>query len=144
MAYESTAVPVAKSQESIRKLIMQNGGNAIAFVSQVQPATEGFEAQVKIGGVIYRVRVTASVKTARTPKEAEQNVRRIWRVLFYHMKSVYESSKSGVMEFRELMLPYIVMSDGQTIGDHIVPRLEQVVSGKPERLLGPAPEPKQG
>lgn len=140
MAYESTSVPVARSQEAIRKLIMQNGGNAIAFVSQSDPATEGFEAQIKIQGASYRIRVVASVKPSRTAKEEDQNIRRIWRVLFYHMKSVYESSKSGVLEFRELMLPYIVTSDGRTIGDHIVPRLEQAISGKPERLLGQAPE----
>jgi hypothetical protein len=147
MAYETTMVAVSKSQEAIRKLILGNAGTGVAFVSQ--PPHEGFEAQVLIDGKTYRIRVTAECKPlvtkrkrrrwssvpAKDPIESEQ--RRVWRVLFYHLKGVYEASKSGVMEFREMMLPYIVTADNRTIGERVLPHLERAISGNPERLLLP-------
>lgn len=104
----------------------------MAFV--MQPPAEGFEAMVVIDGATYRVRVMAQCKESR---DAEQERRRIWRVMFYHLKSVYEAADSGVMEFRELMLPYIVMpKSGKTIAQHLIPKLAEAVSGNPARLLG--------
>lgn len=149
MAYEATNVAVPKSQESIRKLILANGGTAIGFISQ--PPVEGFQAQVAIDGMTYSIRISATVKVKEKarrrrrygmpPKndDADKATRRVWRVLYYHLKSVYEAANSGVMEFRELMLPYIVTKDGRTIGQHILPNLDQALAGKPERLL-PAPK----
>ena len=148
MAYEGTQVSVSKSQEEIRRLILSNGGTAVGFISQ--PPVEGFQAQVVIDGITYAIRISATVKVkdkirrrrryGMPPKndDADKATRRVWRVLFFHLKSVYEAANSGVMEFRELMLPYIVTNDGRTVGQHILPKLEQALAGKPERLL-PAP-----
>lgn len=155
MAYEGTAVPVSRSQEGIRKLVMARHGGKIAFISD--PPREGFQAEVQIDGVPYQVRilgecqqpplmknrmykgrVTAQEETTDKFRRdfLENEERRIWRVLFYHLKSVFEAADSGVMEFRELMLPYIVTKSGKTVGEHLVPQLAQVVSGNPSRLLG--------
>lgn len=145
MAYEKTSVPVLRSQEGIRKLIIKNGGSAVAFISQ--PPMEGFEAQVGIEGKTYHIRIKAEAKVG-APKNkrrrrssspakepTEESAKRVWRVMFFHMKSVFEAANSGVMEFRELMLPYIVTSDNRTIADHIIPKLEKAVQMNPERLL---------
>jgi hypothetical protein len=56
-------------------------------------------------------------------------------VLFYHLKGIFESADSGVLEFRELMLPYIVTKSGRTIAEQLVPRLADAVSLNPARLL---------
>jgi len=147
MAYENTSVAVPKSQEGIRRIILGNGGSAVAFISQ--PPFEGFEAQVVIDGKTYRVRITAQCKptekkarahwyrrSLRPPKDLQEaQVRRIWRVLFYHLKGVYEAANTGVMEFRELMLPYIVVKDNRTIAEHLLPKLDAAVTGNPARLL---------
>ncbi len=127
MAYEQTEVPVSKSQQKIKEMIMKHGGFGIAFVSDRDPtgefpASEGFHAKVIIDQKPYAVRVMAKVKKVR---DVEQEERRIWRVLFHHMKSVFESADSGVMEFRELMLPYMVNKDGRTIAEMILPQIEQ-------------------
>lgn len=127
MAYETTEVPVIKSQLKIREMIMKHGGFGIAFISERDPqgkvhSSEGFHAKVLIDKRPYAVKVMAKVKPAR---DIEQEERRIWRVLFHHMKSVFESADSGVMEFRELMLPYMVNSTGQTIAEMILPRIDQ-------------------
>lgn len=136
MAYEGTDVAVSRSQEQIRKLLMTNGALGVAFVSQIEPYSEGFSAQVPIDGKTYQIRVVALVKVKSRPEQQEQELRRVWRVLYYHLKSVYEAANSGVMEFRELMLPYVVVKDGRTIAQHLLPNLDKAIESRPERLLG--------
>lgn len=144
MAYEGTEVAVSKSQEGIRKLLLTNKATGIAFVSQTDPLSEGFEAMVPIEGVTYRIRVVATVKQMERRgyqpayERQEKEMRRVWRVLYYHLKSVYEAVNTGVMEFRELMLPYVVVKDGRTIAQHLLPKLAEAVESRPERLLGAA------
>ena len=109
MSYEQTEVSVSRSQEGIRKLILGNGGTGVAFISQ--PPKEGFEAQVPIDGKVYHIRIVAECvpkerkrkrrwrygsRPQRDPMEAE--ARRVWRVLFYNLKSTFESANSHVME----------------------------------------------
>ena len=139
MAYEYTEVSVSKSQEAIRKLIMSHKGFGIAIVSErdpnhMLPSQEGFQAKVLIDEKPYTIKIMAILKSVKDNKQ-EQEERRIWRVLYHHLKSVFEASDSGVMEFRELMLPYVVTADGRTISEHILPRLDSALADKPERLL---------
>jgi hypothetical protein len=149
MAYENTLVAVSKSQEQIRRMILDNGGTGIAFVSQ--PPMEGFEAMIEIDGATYKIRISAEVKIPEKKRRSRYGVyksdsqisdnasRRVWRVLFFYLKSVYEASSSGVMDFRQLVMPYVVTKDNRTIADHILPNLSKAISGNPERLL-PAPK----
>ena len=136
MAYEYTKVPVSNSQNEIKRLVMLRGGAGVAFFSH--PPTEGFEALMPIDGVTYKIRIVATVPLES--RDIERDQRRIWRVIFYHMKSVFEAASSGVMEFREMMLPYIVTKDEKTVAQHILPKLEQALSGRPDRLLPQAKE----
>ena len=144
MAYETTEVPVSRSQEAIRKLIMSHGGFGLAIVSDRDPALdaaqEGFQAKVMIDAKPYTVRIMARLKGSQkrlTDRQREdfreREERRIWRVLFYHMKSVFEAADSGVMELRELMLPYIMFGN-QTIAEHVLPRIDAAIAN-PARLL---------
>ena len=137
MAYEKTSVPIERSQAVIRNLIVRHGGAGVAFVSQ--PPVEGFHCMLAIEGKTYQIRIQAEVPT--NTKDADQDQRRIWRVLFYHLKSVFEAADSGVLEFRELILSYIVTRDGQTIAQRILPVLDQAIETNPARLLpGPRKE----
>jgi hypothetical protein len=154
MSYENTDVPVSRSQEGIRKLIMSRHGSKVAFISD--PPQEGFEAVVMIDNSPYRIRIMGSCKEApevktrhymgRTmgSKETTEKFRndfriaeerRIWRVVYYHLKSVFEAADSGVMELRELLLPHIVTNDGHTVAEHILPKLAAAIAGNPARLL---------
>lgn len=132
MAYESTSVPVSRSQEKIKKIILANKGTGVAFVSE--PPMEGFHCAMPIDGKTYTIRIQALVKETR---DKEQEERRIWRVLYHHLKDIFEASNSGVMEFRELILPYIVVRDGRTVAQHIVPKLDMAIDGHPEKMLLP-------
>jgi hypothetical protein len=132
-AYGTTSVPVERSQTGIRDLVMTRGGSGIAFIEQ--PPMEGFHCLMPIDGVTYTVRIQAEV--SKDVRDIPQERRRIWRVLYYHLKSVFDSAASGVMEFREMMLPYIVTANNQTVAERILPTLEKAIQTNPARLLGP-------
>lgn len=110
MAYDTTVVPMAKSQEGIRKMIYAHKGTGVSFISQ--PPREGFEAKEE---------------------------RRVWRVLFWHLKAIFEAADSGVIDIRDVILPYVVTPDGHTISERILPRLENLLQN-PDRLLPAAEE----
>ena len=130
MAYETTVVPLAKSQEGIRKMIYAHKGTGISFVSE--PPREGFEALMTINQTPYRVRVMATCRKVQFDKEQEE--RRVWRVLYWHLKAMFEAADSGVIDIRDVILPYVVTPDGHTISERMIPKLEMFLQN-PERLL---------
>lgn len=138
MAYETTEVPVAKSQQKLRELLLRNGATGIAIVSQ--PPQEGFQAMVKIEGALYTFRISALCKSKSNQSAIEQEERRVWRVLYHHLKAIFEASSSGVQELRQMILPYIVTNSGQTIAEIILPQLDKAVQHNPARLLPMARE----
>lgn len=133
MAYEKTEVPIARSQELIRRLIYSHKGAGVSFVSR--PPKEGFEALVTLQDQPFHIRVMATCKAKTTSQSREQEERRVWRVLFHHLKAMFEASDSGVIAVEDIILPYIVTPDDRTIAEHIAPRFKELVSMNGDRLL---------
>jgi hypothetical protein len=104
MAYEETEVLVSKSQEGIRKMIYAHKGTGVSFVSQ--PPREGFEALVTLDKIGYHIRVMANAKSKYSEREKEQEERRVWRVLFWHLKAMFEAADSGVIAVEDIIMPY--------------------------------------
>lgn len=151
MAYESTEVSVAKSQEQIRHMIYSHQGTGVNMISQ-RPR-EGFEALVTIKDLPYHIRIMATCRLTpernrygqrRSPGQLEQaranEERRVWRVLFWHLKAIFEASDAGVIDIRDVILPYIVTRDGRTLSEHILPKMPEIMSMPVDHLL---PEPEK-
>ena len=149
MAYESTEVPVARSQEAIRKLIYAHKGTGVMLMSH--PPREGFEAMLTIADLPYHIRIMATSKVRTKDKHGwtlsesgkekarEQEERRVWRVLYWHLKAVFEAADSGVIDIRDVIMPYVVMRDGRTLSEHVIPRMTELMTIDSSRLL-PKPE----
>lgn len=67
---------------------------------------------------------------------AEAATRQRWRALVLVLKAKLEAVASGISTLEHEFLANIVMDDGQTVGQAILPRLSDAV--KSGRLLGPA------
>lgn len=109
MAYEYTYVAPEKSQGQIRKLLEIHGANDPIRM-------EGFRATVVLEQKPYGMKIVVPVKDKKNAKLQDQEVRRVWRVLYHHMKAIFEAADSGVIDIRELLLPFLVTTDGQTVG----------------------------
>lgn len=142
MAYENTDVSVQRSQQDVTTLLLRNGCTGYSMV--YRPPATGVEFEVAIKEQRYVVRVSAAIVDPPTTmkhrhshrdvpisvdaraKWVEQEQRRIWRVIFFHLKDVFECAASGVMDLRDLLLPHIVGADGRTMAEVIVPQLAKM------------------
>lgn len=145
MAYGSTIVAVSKSQDAIRAMIYAHKGTGVMFISQ-RPQ-EGFEAMMEIGGKPYHIRILAVCKDVSRDRGGwkrsgnalanaiEQEERRVWRVLYHHMKAQFEAADSGVVSLERLVMPYVVTRDGRTLAEHIMPQIDRLIIGDPTKML---------
>lgn len=87
---------------------------------------------------------TSAQEVERPPAEAmklwEQACRQKWRALALAIKAKLEAVESEIATFEEEFLSYVVMPNGMTIGERLVPQLgEMTVTGNlPPLLEGPA------
>lgn len=130
MNYRDTRVPVSQSQSEIRKLVYAHKGTGISFMSR--PPREGFEALVTMQGQAYHIRVMATCKKGN---EREQEERRVWRVLYWHLKAMFVAADSEVIAIEDIIMPYIVTPDGRTIAEHVAPQLAELRGMTHEKLL---------
>ena len=135
MAYEHTIVSVDKTQGAIRKLMMSHGASNIAFASALDPRMEGFQATVILDGKPYGMRLAVPIKDRKNEKLQDQENRRVWRVLYHHMKAVFESGDSGVIDIRELLLSFLITTDGRTMGQRILQDLPKAIAAPQKSFL---------
>ena len=70
----------------------------------------------------------------------EQGCRSRWRALFLCMKAKLESIESGIETFEDAFLAHIQMPDGQTISEHVRPRIASAYETGSMQPLLPAPK----
>lgn len=105
---------------------------------------------VTIANLPYHIRIMAVCKTeyrdgwgykitdkdsSAYQKAKEQEERRVWRVLYWHLKAMFEAADSGVIDIRDVIMPYVVTRDGRTLSEHIIPNLEKIMSMPTDKLL---------
>lgn len=56
----------------------------------------------------------------------EQELRRRWRALALAIKAKLEAVQSGITSFESEFLAHIVVPGGRTLGEELVPRLEEI------------------
>lgn len=152
MSYHETKVSISQSQQGIRELVYSHKGTGVSFMSR--PPKEGFEALVTMANQQYHIRVMAVCKPVsdytqqgkkRSPGAMhdlhEQEVRRVWRVLYWHLKAMFEAADSGVIAVEDIIMPYVVTPDGRTIAEHLAPRMAELRGITHERLLDAAVRP---
>jgi hypothetical protein len=127
MPYASkTKVPVDRSRSEIERLIHRHGCDQ--YGTAVDYATGRVQVQFRASNRLVRIEM-------ETPKE-EQRRRAKWRALCLVLKAKLEAVASKITTFDDEFLPHIVMPDGRTVSQHVVPRIEAAyASGKMQPLL---------
>jgi len=138
MAYETTAVPVEKSQNEIRGLLARHRATQFAFGEETdgdghQWAAVSFSAQ----GYVVRIRVShkeidhkalvAKLRHARSKSKfdieyemREQEAKRIWRVLAWNLKARLVAVEEEVETFAEAFLAHLLdPATGRTIFEQL-------------------------
>lgn len=68
----------------------------------------------------------------------EQACRQRWRALALAIKAKLEAIESGIASFEQEFLAYIMLPDGQTVGDFVAPQIDESyrTGGMPKMLPG--------
>jgi hypothetical protein len=139
MAYETTTVPVERSQAELRKLLAQYGASRFAFGEERDETTGERHAAVTFVRGTYAVRMRVPLKQvdervvssrysrARTKtrdqirdEQYEQEERRIWRVLAWNLKARMVAVEEGVESFEEAFLAHLVdPASGRTVYEQL-------------------------
>ena len=119
MAYaEKTTVPVSKSRMEIEDLIRKHGAGQ--FIS----GYSGDKVMIGFSAAGRQVRFVLTVPEGKTQKDTEQIERQRWRALLLVIKAKFEAIDSGVSCFDDEFLAHIVLPDGTTCGEYILPQVE--------------------
>ena len=127
-----TAVSVDKSQKEIQKTLEKYGATGFLFGVSSGQAICAFEMNSR------RIKFVISVPTGNSDKD-KQKKRTSWRCLLLAIKAKLECAASGISTFEQEFLAYVVMPNGLTVGEDVIPKIESGYrSGNMPPLLGPA------
>lgn len=152
---KDTEVSVEKSRAEIEGLIVRYGATSTAFMNAPGRALIMFEAKGR--RIVFELPLpdrnadvfkrTPHRRIARTPDEItkawEQACRQKWRALALVIKAKLEAVESGITTFEDEFLAHIMMPDGQTVSQHVKPRIAAAYETQSMMPLLPAPSTKQ-
>jgi hypothetical protein len=157
MAYETTAVPVAKTQEEIRKLCLKHGMAGVQFTEEFSPPRLIVRFAKMVAGTPRTIQIAVPLNEEKAKKKprrrygygyrstpvvdpAEKVRKQTWRAVFYNLKAMFEAVEFGIQSFEQAFLSHFewMLPSGEvtTIGKLVIPELE----GKAASHLLPAPK----
>lgn len=126
-------VPVQQSRQEIERVLHRYGATGFAYGSQTGRAMVMFETKDRRIRFILPLVPPPDLNQA----EAGQFERSRWRGLLLSIKAKLEAVESGIETFDEAFLSHVVMPNGKTLAEHMIPYLEDGYSrGKMPPLLG--------
>jgi len=148
MAYaQNTTVAVSTSRSDIEKIVEKYGASQyVSGWSGNKKAMIGFtllDRQVRFMLMLPEKdeeRFTHSNRGPRTEDQAfkawEQGCRSKWRSLFLVIKAKLEAVEQEIDTFENAFMANIVLPDGQTVGDYMLPQIKAAYeTGKMPKLL---------
>lgn len=139
MYAENTKVPVMRSQAEIRNVLTKYKATAFAFAENADKAMVQFEIAGKRIRFVIPLPVKHKTKDYRgwlmSEKQAEQGVRSKWRALVLAIKAKLECVEAGITTLEQEFMAHIVLPNGQTVGEVVLPEIETSYQNKEMPLL---------
>jgi hypothetical protein len=147
-----TTVPPDRSRAEIERTLERYGATGFMYGWDGDRAVIAFRMKDRMLRMVlplpdrqaeeFKLTPTKRRRTESSRREAyELAVRQRWRALALVIKAKLEAVESGIATFEEEFLGYIVLPDGQTVGDWMVPQVQQayLTATMPPLLPGPRP-----
>jgi len=144
---ENTEVPVDRSKAEIEKTLMRYGADQFVYGTMIGRAMIAFRANAKFVRFTLPLPARDSDEFSRTPtgrsrtkeaasREYGQEIRRRWRALSLSIKAKLEAVETGITTFEQEFMAHIVLPDGTTVAEYMIPQIEQAYESKkmPEAL----------
>jgi hypothetical protein len=150
---EDTSVPVERSKAEIDKLLTKYGASESMMGQRELQAVVQFKMRERYvrfllplpgrrdEAITHYRRKGSPFRYERTDAEAlkrwEQACRQRWRALCLVIKAKLEAVETEITSFEHEFLAHIVMPDGRTVGEHVVPAIAAAYEGHPMPSLLP-------
>ena len=137
-AYKGTQVNWAKSQTAIVKMLTSKGIFQTRFTNLQDKFAVEFLAELPNHEKPVGVRKLVPIQyDGNNEKKREQELNRLHRVLFYHLKAKFVAIESGLTEFMEEFMPHLIVMDkngnSTTMGTVLLPQYKKnLESGEQE------------
>lgn len=126
-----TRVPVDRSQSEIKKILSKYGASGFAYGEQGARAIVMFEmASRRIKFVLPMPQPPREQPTQAAVKGYEQLCRTRWRCLVLAIKAKLECVESGITSLEQEFMAHIVLPNGQTVGEAVLPQIAQSYNDK--------------
>lgn len=132
----TTEVTSQKSRAEIERTLARYGADSFAYGWDAGQAMVGFHMHNRRMRFLLPLpnrndpafTHTPTRGTLRTPAAAEaayeQAVRQSWRALALVIKAKLEAVEAGIVGFEQEFAMHMVLPDGRTVADHVVPAIE--------------------
>ena len=134
---ENTGVSSSRSRDEIERTLAKYGATQFAYAWQGNAAMIGFVLNGKQVRLVLPLPDRQAREFTHTPgrgllrspaqqEEAyEQAVRQKWRALALVVKAKLEAVESGISVFEREFFSDIVLPDGRTVGEYVLPQIEE-------------------
>lgn len=143
---QSTHVPVTQSKGEIERILQRYGATEMANGWKEDRALMQFRMNDRV--IRFVLPLPRKEEFGKTPtgrerhsesrllNKWEQACRQRWRALALTIKAKLESAESGIEEFETAFMGQIVMPNGRTISEEVLPMIERAYkSGKMPPLM---------
>jgi len=150
---ENTSVSVEKSKAEIEKILQRYGADQFMHGWDQERAMVIFhmcERQIRFILPLpdknsNEFRYTPSKRKARSDDEAlkawEQACRQRWRALALAVKAKLEAVETGITTFEEEFMAHIMLPNGSTVGEYMIPQIQVAYETKSMTKLLPWAKP---
>lgn len=130
-----TSVPVDRSRSEIETILKRYGATSFLYGWNGNTAVIAFEMsgrRIRFGlsmpdRIDFAMTPTGRQRPASVQQaEYEQAVRQRWRALALIIKAKLEAVESGIAVFEEEFLAHILLPNGATVGQWMVPQIDAV------------------
>jgi hypothetical protein len=149
---QKTTVSVERSREEIIRILNRYGATSFAFGEELGRAVILFRIRERPIRFTLPLPDRADSRFTKTPggrrvrtgdaalQAWEQACRQSWRGLALYILAALEAVESGVVEFDHAFLPFMLLGNRQTVGEHFQPAIEKAIrDGAMPRLMLPWP-----
>jgi hypothetical protein len=149
---ENTGVPVDRSRAEIERTLSRYGAHAFGYATENNRAMISFKMKNRMVRFVLSLppiedyRKTPGRGRERfdsdTYRNWEQACRQCWRALSLVIKAKLEAVESRISTLEEEFLAFLVLPDGKTVGQFMVPQVEAAyTTGRMPKMLPEYAEP---
>jgi Tfp pilus tip-associated adhesin PilY1 len=145
---ENTGVGVDQSRAEIERTLQRYGASTFSYGWDGDRGAIAFRMEGRFIRMVislpapdaeeFMLTPTGRERSAAAAREAwEQAVRQRWRAMALVIKAKLEAVEAGISSFEEEFLASTVMPNGQTVGESILPGIEEAYkTGKMPKVRG--------